>query len=493
MGLGDELRYRSLISIRRWRWNEVCKFSTRLLDKQVVTSSNNQIILRVISAFHGLKTSPRGSFDRFLLRELNGLEIPPQNTLDTHINFDIHSDISNILVHLLANTDIKIGTYDSGCVSSVLNENKLFLDVIRSLPIYIPLELSSNPYDICNLDEENTVTRSSSNCGYTQHIQLYVFAVGLLTLTRAAALINLNALKKIIQTVYYFTVQQNLFPQDWLRRQLELNYACILSDYPSQVIKSEDNINNSDDSSNGMKVYKELLIETCKPLITVVYHDLFARNWYLLTEKVELNKNISVKYEIFYQTTDNNVYIGLSGCDLTHVMNIRTFVDLYNRFISNIAIEICDCTFKLSEEQSCDFISKMAILNPIFIGCNIEMLHKFIGNLWIMLTRYETITEPCSKNFQSSIPHSVSEFAKKMLGCDLECFSSPLNTQSQCFCSLFPQTDAMFGSKGNFFDYVNDGLLDNHTAIIVNPPFELYILEKTVDVILQVIHNSFSY
>jgi hypothetical protein len=35
----------------------------------------------------------------------------------------------------------------------------------------------------------------------------------------------------------------------------------------------------------------------------------------------------------------------------------------------------------------------------------------------------------------------------------MECFASPLNCRYKNYCSLFPDTDAPFGSVGNFFDF----------------------------------------
>ncbi|KAJ1459905.1 phosphorylated CTD interacting factor 1 WW domain-containing protein, partial [Pelagophyceae sp. CCMP2097] len=51
-------------------------------------------------------------------------------------------------------------------------------------------------------------------------------------------------------------------------------------------------------------------------------------------------------------------------------------------------------------------------------------------------------------------------------GCTHECFANPFNATLSGYCSLFPETDAAFGSSGNFF-----GFWPKSGNFEVNPPF----------------------
>lgn len=64
----------------------------------------------------------------------------------------------------------------------------------------------------------------------------------------------------------------------------------------------------------------------------------------------------------------------------------------------------------------------------------------------------------------------------------LECFASPFNYSNSNYCSLF-KSDSVFGSKGNFFDYIKK--LDVPCRLLVNPPYVEKIMAKTANVVLD--------
>ncbi len=84
-------------------------------------------------------------------------------------------------------------------------------------------------------------------------------------------------------------------------------------------------------------------------------------------------------------------------------------------------------------------------------------------------------------------------------GLEIEGFASPLNSQTLVakgvlglplqgiphFCSLFPETDAIFGSLGNFFD---QEIANTFTTI--NPPFILDLMDRAVDKALDALQRS---
>ncbi len=86
---------------------------------------------------------------------------------------------------------------------------------------------------------------------------------------------------------------------------------------------------------------------------------------------------------------------------------------------------------------------------------------------------------------QWSIPRATYEIMVRSYGLTLEGFASPFNSQimrfkksipSAQFCSLFPDTDSVFGSVGNFFDCDLRGKVS-----CINPPFIESLIDRVVE------------
>ncbi len=91
---------------------------------------------------------------------------------------------------------------------------------------------------------------------------------------------------------------------------------------------------------------------------------------------------------------------------------------------------------------------------------------------------------------QWNIPTNVYRWMNKQYGVSAEGFASPFNSQMMMvapnrtnpyFCSLFPSTDAVFGSCGDFFQCEFIG----HDNVFVNPPYVNQLLER---LIIRIIH-----
>lgn len=95
---------------------------------------------------------------------------------------------------------------------------------------------------------------------------------------------------------------------------------------------------------------------------------------------------------------------------------------------------------------------------------------SFFDDVFCLLVRYEALE---GFGWQAGVSRGVLDCLRKHFAVDLECFSSPLNCYLPKYCSVFPDTDAMFGSLGNFFDYY-----PSQGSFECNPPFvaELMIL-----------------
>lgn len=69
--------------------------------------------------------------------------------------------------------------------------------------------------------------------------------------------------------------------------------------------------------------------------------------------------------------------------------------------------------------------------------------------------------------FQAAVHPEVLDELCSRFSTQLECFASPLNCRWPSFCSMFPDTDAPFGSSGDFFQF-----FPQRGSFEANPPFD---------------------
>eukprot|EP00756_Hemistasia_phaeocysticola_P052534 Hpha_TRINITY_DN27782_c0_g1::TRINITY_DN27782_c0_g1_i1::g.157190::m.157190 len=88
-----------------------------------------------------------------------------------------------------------------------------------------------------------------------------------------------------------------------------------------------------------------------------------------------------------------------------------------------------------------------------------------------MLLRYEAAL---AGGTQWALPLEVYKLLKERLGCRNEGFASPVNSRAlslgpdMSFCTLFQDTDGVFGSRGDFFSQRGPG----EHGWVLNPPFD---------------------
>ena len=119
---------------------------------------------------------------------------------------------------------------------------------------------------------------------------------------------------------------------------------------------------------------------------------------------------------------------------------------------------------------------------------------KNLSKYWVVLImivifRYESILAG-SQNW--NIPFNWYNFIYRKYNVKFEGFASPLNSQlilsgdDTYFCSLFIDTDGVFGSFGNLFDFDIKKYSDEHEgkiSVALNPPYIESIMNKMVDLI----------
>ena len=93
----------------------------------------------------------------------------------------------------------------------------------------------------------------------------------------------------------------------------------------------------------------------------------------------------------------------------------------------------------------------------------------FLQAVMTTVLRYQSLQGASTKGGgnQASLTHNVFKTLQADFGVMAECFASPLNCYFSKYCSAFPDTDAMFGSMGSFFQFT-----PTSGSYQVNPPFD---------------------
>ncbi|KPI85832.1 hypothetical protein ABL78_5113 [Leptomonas seymouri] len=121
---------------------------------------------------------------------------------------------------------------------------------------------------------------------------------------------------------------------------------------------------------------------------------------------------------------------------------------------------------------------------------------SFFARLFTLLLRYRSLfgEQGYNQGPQAAVPPPIMEELARIFHICAEAFASPLNAHLPQFGSLFPDTDAYFGSMGSFFDLVLGGgdgssegrMHDGGAATLhlfdechveVNPPFDTALLQ----------------
>lgn len=92
-----------------------------------------------------------------------------------------------------------------------------------------------------------------------------------------------------------------------------------------------------------------------------------------------------------------------------------------------------------------------------------EDRQRFHNDLLCLLLRYHALQ---GHGFQAAAGEHVFRALLQHAGASMECFASPLNCHFAAFCSAFPDTDAPFGSLGDFFAF-----RPRRGSFQANPPF----------------------
>ncbi|EPT27207.1 phosphorylated CTD-interacting factor 1 [Toxoplasma gondii TgCatPRC2] len=113
----------------------------------------------------------------------------------------------------------------------------------------------------------------------------------------------------------------------------------------------------------------------------------------------------------------------------------------------------------------------------------------FASAVFALLCRYHSICgcQNQGKGLQYAVPPNVLDVLRDDLKVNCELFASPFNVHFDNYCSIFPDVDVMFGSRGSFFDPSFQLLEGSFEA---NPPFDEVLMARMVQRLLSWLKKS---
>lgn len=139
-----------------------------------------------------------------------------------------------------------------------------------------------------------------------------------------------------------------------------------------------------------------------------------------------------------------------------------------------------------------NYTKKLSIWRFLLLVKNFE--RPSLYDVARMLLRYAIFD---NSNQQWSIGVGLYEFINTNFDICFEMFASPLNFNMKRYCTIFLDSDSVFGSIGNFYTLNCDTILNNNIrGVFYNPPYLPLLMSKTIDMclnLLDVLANSYNY
>jgi phosphorylated CTD-interacting factor 1 len=122
-------------------------------------------------------------------------------------------------------------------------------------------------------------------------------------------------------------------------------------------------------------------------------------------------------------------------------------------------------------------------------GAEFPGAEPFTARCWQLMLRYQSILGSDGKlaPLHSALTPKVMSSLVQEFGVTHELFASPLNCRLPGYCSLFEDTDKLFGSSGSFFNFIRpDGpLVTLGGSYECNPPFNDQLFQLVVPALLE--------
>jgi hypothetical protein len=182
-----------------------------------------------------------------------------------------------------------------------------------------------------------------------------------------------------------------------------------------------------------------------------------------------------------------NIEKAFINADKNFIKINKDFINLLKNNIVNITKQV-ECTIKF--DNNSNFIIKYRDFIKIIDSNRYYKLMKnydkpFPYDIMLMILRY-SIFDTSSQ--QWSIGIDLYETISELFNISFETFASPLNFNMYRFCSIFYDTDNMFGSVGSFYNLTTENLLmQNIQGVFFNPPYLPILMKKCVAQCLNIL------
>lgn len=260
---------------------------------------------------------------------------------------------------------------------------------------------------------------------------------------------------------------------DLLKNEIEFQFSREFKK-SSNALKKDKNDENGVDDNEAMSTLKEYFASTS-----------FHRKCKKISNEIK-DLSMEVEREFIVQVTKKAAEVATtSSNNLSNSKKIRRrkgvpkvslqdFSSEGSSFIldeNEEKTEVMEVTFAgLTFRISVPHYNKLQILfdrNNTKSSSSLDHRETFFKALFATLCRYDMLE---GGGLQSALSGHVFDVLLKQFNCNMECFASPFNCRYERYCSVFPDTDMIFGSMGSFFDF-NFESLRNGGCFQANPPF----------------------
>ena len=230
---------------------------------------------------------------------------------------------------------------------------------------------------------------------------------------------------------------------------------------------SDYNISNNDD--NQCILYNNIFFNPILNNGTIKHIYYFEK---MITEynekKIKISSNIILNIEKEFINAEK---------EFIKVNNM--FNEMINNTIINIKKQV-ECSMTLDSSKSTFIIKYRDYIKIIDTNRYYKLMKNydkpFPYNIIHMILRY-SIFDTSSQ--QWSIGIDLYETISDLFDISFETFASPLNFNMYRFCSIFKDTDSIFGSVGSFYNLNCENLiLQNIKGVFFNPPYLPILMKK---------------
>lgn len=192
-----------------------------------------------------------------------------------------------------------------------------------------------------------------------------------------------------------------------------------------------------------------------------------------------------------------------SGKKRTELFNIisRALISFHNNipdYFEKALSELQEKKINLSPDQlslilNSDLRIERSLIKILFNRMVIKYPRNSRKEIYEMCKKYYPLFPQSGLHW--GVPPIVIKYLINSYNLLLECYASPINSTCKKFCSLFPETDAPFGSLGRFDNLLISEILDlepeeKQFSIEINPPFIETIMDYATDRIIEILHAA---